>query len=76
MDRFTGNVEGAIILAADTGLTMVVREVTTTVETFTTPNLAADKQHYLVLTGIKNGSPGFVLLTVTQDQSLGFTDPN
>ncbi len=76
MDRFTGNGEGAISLAADTGLTMVVREGAGIVDTFTTPVLAADKKHYLVLTGIKNGAPGFALLTVTQDQSLGFTDPN
>ena len=76
MDRFTGNVEGAIFLAADSGLTMVVREGAGIVDTFTTSNLAADKMHYLVLTGIKNGSPGFALLTVTQDQSLGFTDPD
>jgi hypothetical protein len=74
MERFSGNSEGAIFLTADTGLQMVVREGPWVVGLFTTPELAADKQHYLVLTGIMLSVPDISLLTLTQDGSLGFTN--
>jgi len=73
LDRFGGNAEGAISLTADTGLTMVVREGSGIAGLFTTPAMAADRDHYLVLTGIANGVPDFSLLTLTQEGSLGFT---
>lgn len=76
MDRFAGNNEGWISLPADTELTMVVREGGAIVDVFTTPTMATDKDYYLILTGIKDGSPGFSLLSVTQDGDQGFTPPN
>ena len=75
MDRFAGNIEGTIALLADTKLTMVVREGAAIVNTFTTATMAEDKNFYLILTGIKDGSPGFSLLSVNQDGTLGFTPP-
>lgn len=76
MDRFAGNIEGTITLPSDTKLTMVVHEKDAIVNTFTTDTMAEDKNFYLILTGIKDGSPGFSLLSVTQDGSLGFTPPD
>lgn len=73
MDPFTGNNEGAIFLTADTELQMKVRAEAGVVGLFTTPSLAADKEHFLVLTGFYNGTPELSLLTITQDGSLGFT---
>ena len=79
MYRFTGNTEGWISLAADTGLTMVVREMGfggAIVDVFTTAAMAADKKFYLILTGLKDGTPEFSLLSVTDEKSLGFTPPD
>ncbi len=76
VDRFAGNTEGAFGLPADTKLTMVVRHGALVVDVFTTPNMAADKQFYLILTGIKGSAPEFSLLSVNQDESLGFTSPD
>jgi hypothetical protein len=79
MYRFTGNTEGWISLVADTGLTMVVREMGlggAVVDVFTTAAMAADRKFYLILTGLKDGTPEFSLLSVTEEQSLGFTPPD
>jgi hypothetical protein len=78
MDRFEANPEGSFSLTADTGLAMEVYEGTSSilVDEFTTPQMPSDKQNYLVLTGIKDGSPGFSLLWVTQDGAQGFTAPD
>lgn len=75
MERFADN-DGAVLLAVNTSQTMVVRQGATIVDTFSTPQFAGDKRHYLVLTGIKDGTLGFTLLTLTQDGSLGFIGPN
>ena len=74
--RFAGNTEGSIGLLADTKLTMVVNDSAGVVDVFATPAMAADKQFYLILTGIKDGAPEFSLLSLNQDESLGFTAPN
>lgn len=74
LERFSGSQEGAIFLTANSQLQMVVREGPQIVAYFTTPELAADKEHYLVMTGIANGVPDFRLLTLTEDGSLGFTN--
>jgi len=77
--RFAGNNEGWISLPADREVTMVVREGatgTTVVDIFTIPDMATDKKFYLILTGLKDESPEFSLLSVTNEQSLGFTSPN
>jgi hypothetical protein len=78
VERFSGNTEGYLALAADTTLTMVVQDAgtTTVVDVFTTPAMPADNDTYLILTGIKDGSPGFALLTVNEDGPQGFTAPN
>jgi hypothetical protein len=76
VDRFAGNTEGATGLPADTKLTMVVADKSGLVDVFTIPNMAEDKQFYLILTGIKGSAPVFSLLSVNQDGSMGFTVPD
>jgi hypothetical protein len=46
------------------------------VDVFTTAAMAADRKFYLILTGLKDGTPEFSLLSVTEEQSLGFTPPD
>jgi len=78
MDRFSGNDEGWLTLAMETAFTMVVRDeaTTTIVDEFTTPAMAELSDYYLILTGIKDGTPGFALLSVNEDGAQGFTAPN
>jgi hypothetical protein len=76
--RFSGNTEGPFNLTADTAITMEVRDslTSTLVDEFTTPPMTEDKDFYLILTGIKDGMPGFELLLVNEDMSFGFWPPN
>lgn len=71
--RYGANGNGTLSLTAGAEVAMSVLEGFSTVDFFTVPPFAEQKQLYLVLTGIKNGVPDFSLLSVSQDGSEGFT---
>ena len=74
--RFDGNIEGRFSLPGDMKLNMTVLDGASLVDVFTTPAMSPSSDFYLILTGIKDGSTGFSLLSVNEDGSQGFTSPN